>query len=157
MSHIKALEYAISKNWNHVLIMEDDMLWNNYQENYKKLRTLMNNNYDVIVLGGILVSHDSTTNKLYQCNSTGAYLVSKHYYQTLLHNFKEGLNNLLRKNAGTLMLWENRNAIYHVDTHWHKLQRTDNWFILPMCYSEEGYSDCGKGVRNWKPHFLMSS
>jgi hypothetical protein len=157
MSHIKSLEYAISKEWNHVLIMEDDMLWNEFDINYTKLKKLMCIKYDVIVLGGILVSHDTRTYKLHSCNSAGAYLVSKHYYRTLLANFKEGLDKLLKQKSGKLRIWENRNDVYHIDTYWHKLQQFDNWFIVPLCYSDEGYSDCEKAVRNWKPHFLMST
>jgi hypothetical protein len=154
-SHIRALEYAISKNWNHVLIMEDDMEWNDFDKNYPKLLELMKNPYDVIVLGGILVSHNSETSKLYQCNSTGAYLVSKHYYQTLLNNFKDGMNKMIYEiNTSAWGIKEKSVHKYLIDTYWHQLQSRDNWFIVPLCYSDEGYSDVLYQTVNWQPYFL---
>jgi GR25 family glycosyltransferase involved in LPS biosynthesis len=143
MSHIKALEYAISKKWREVLIMEDDMKWNNFDENNKKLAELMKKTYNVIILGGTLVSHDPETHKLHKCNSAGAYIVNNHYMKILLQHFQKGLQNLLK----TLKLQ------YIIDVYWHKLQH-DNWFILPMCYSDEGYSDILKRNINWKDLFL---
>jgi glycosyl transferase family 25 len=150
MSHIKALEYAISNGWNNVLIMEDDMLWKNFKENYEKLRILMSKNYDVIVLGGVMISHDPQTYKLNRCNSAGAYIVNKNYYTKLLQNFQRGLMLLTSKYTSA-----NVNS-YHIDTYWHKLQATDNWYILPMCYSEEDFSDVAGRVVNWKPLFEQS-
>lgn len=154
-SHIRALEYAISKKWDHVLIMEDDMEWNDFDKNYPKLLELMKSPYDVIVLGGILVSHNPETSKLYQCNSMGAYLVSKHYYQTLLNNFREGFHNMIYEiNKWSWGIKEKSVHKYLIDTYWHSLQAKDNWFILPLCYSGEGYSDILKQTVNWQPYFL---
>jgi glycosyl transferase family 25 len=150
MSHIKALEYAISKGWDNVLIMEDDMVWNNFEENYERLKILITKNYDVIVLGGIMASYDKQTYKLRKCNSAGAYLVNKKYYLTLLQNFQKGLMNLQSRFRSTNV------SNYHIDTYWHKLQLADNWYILPMCYSEEGFSDVAGQVINWKPLFELS-
>jgi hypothetical protein len=157
MSHIKALEYAIDKNWNHVLIMEDDMKWNNFEVNYNKLKTLMKSPYDVILLAGILVSYDPQTSKVQQSNCAGAYLVSRYYYIKLLQNFKQGLDKLTRKLLYSPRIWENKNSpthYYHIDTHWHKLQREDRWFIVPLCYSEDNYSDSENKFIEWKKHFL---
>ena len=95
LSHIRALQLAIAENWESVLIMEDDMQWNNFDKNFSLLTELMKNSFDVIVLGGILVSHNPETHKLYKCNSTGAYVVNRNYYQTLLNNFGEGYNLLI--------------------------------------------------------------
>jgi GR25 family glycosyltransferase involved in LPS biosynthesis len=158
MSHIFALDHAIREKWDHVLIMEDDMEWNKFDENYPKLLELMKKPYDVIVLGGILVSHNYQTSKLYQCNSTGAYLVSQHYYQTLIQNFKEGFQKLTNEINTPLPLWgimpKSKDPEYRIDVYWHKLQERDNWFIVPLCYSSVGYSDVSKGQVDWQPYFL---
>jgi hypothetical protein len=155
MSHIYALEYAIKNNWDNVLIMEDDMEWNNFYINYPKLLTLMKNPYDVIVLGGILVSYNSETSELYKCNSTGAYLVGRHYYQTLLQNFKEGLGKLLYEiNKPIKIRGVGQKNYLTIDTYWHKLQKRDNWFIIPLCYSLPGYSDVLKENVDWGSYFL---
>lgn len=144
LSHIKALEHAISKNYRHVLIIEDDMLWNDFDKNYAKLKVLMSKHYDVIVLGGILVSHDPSTHKLYQCNSAGAYLVNGRYMRKLLQHFQRGLMNFNKTFKSGYLL----------DVYWHALQKSDTWYILPMCYSNEDYSDVSGKIVNWKPYFL---
>jgi hypothetical protein len=140
-SHIKALEYAIAKNWDHVLIVEDDMVWNKYIPDLAGIK-----DYDVIVLGGVLVDHDPVSHKLHKCNSVGAYLVSRHYYQTLLNNFKQG-RDLLEVELYKPMRFgrdrERQDELYRIDVWWHSLQK-DNWYILPMMYSPPGFSD----VRN---------
>ena len=146
-SHIKALEYAISKNWDHVLIVEDDMIWNKF-DLYPKLLSLMED-YDVIVLGGVLVEHDPKTHKLFKCNSMGAYLVSRHYYQILLNNFKEGCflleNELDRKMTVGLNREKRRDGLYRIDVWWHSLQK-DNWYILPMMRSLPGFSNVSNKI-----------
>jgi GR25 family glycosyltransferase involved in LPS biosynthesis len=141
-SHIKALEYAISKNWTNVLIVEDDMEWIDYNK-VSILKSIPD--YDVIVLGGVLVQHDSETHKLQKCNCAGAYLVSQKYYQTLLQNFKEGCSLLENELNKPLRIGLNRekrrDVLYRIDIWWHSLQQKDNWYILPLMYSPPGYSD----------------
>lgn len=154
MSHIKALQYAIAKGWNHVLIMEDDMQWNNFEENYEKLKKFMKKPYDVIVLAGMLVSHDPETSKLYKSNCAGAYLVSRHYYTKLLGNFQKGLQLLLTKSYSIFTASNSIKSNYNIDIYWHRLQASDNWFIIPLCYCIEGYSDCDNKITNWKQFFL---
>jgi len=141
-SHIKALEYAISKNWNHVLIVEDDMVWIK-NDTIEIIETILD--YDVIVFAGIDVDHNSVTHKLHKCNCAGAYLVSQKYYKTLLQNFREGcslLENELNKHLRFGLKQEKRrDVLYRIDIWWHSLQQRDNWYILPLMYSPPGYSD----------------
>ena len=162
-AHINALEHAITNDWKHVLIMEDDMLFNDFEKNYKKLQELMSSPYDAIVLGGIYVEHNPETSKLNKCSSTGAYLVHQNYYHVLLDNFKDGLKNLiiedLKLNTKTFSWNLNRGSLerarkYIIDKYWQILQQKDNWFIIPLCYSKENYSDTLKRVENWEPYFL---
>ena len=159
-AHINALEHAITNNWKHVLIMEDDMIFNEFEKNYKKLQDLMSSSYDAIVLGGIYVDYNKETSKLYKCSSMGAYLVHQNYFLTLLNNFKDGLKNLIREDTRLRQkfLWNPRKfedgQQFIIDKYWQRLHQKDNWFIIPLCYSKENYSDSLKRVENWEPYFL---
>jgi len=159
-AHINALEHAITNNWKHVLIMEDDMIFNDFEKNYKKLQEFMSSSYDAIVLGGIYVDYNPETSKLNKCSSMGAYLVHQNYFLTLLNNFKDGLKNLIREDTRLRQkfLWNPRKfedgQQFIIDKYWQRLQQKDNWFIIPLCYSKENYSDSLKRVENWEPYFL---
>jgi len=162
-AHINALEDAIKNNYKHILIMEDDMLFNEFEKNYSKLKELMALPYDVIVLGGIYVDYNKETSKVHKCSSMGAYLVHQNYYHVLLDNFKDGLKNLivedLKLNNRTFSWNLNRGSLerarkYIIDKYWQILQQKDNWFIIPLCYSKEDYSDSLKRVENWEHYFL---
>jgi hypothetical protein len=159
-AHINALECAITNNWKHVLIMEDDMIFNDFEKNYKKLQDLMSSSYDAIVLGGINVDYNPETSKLNKCSSMGAYLVHQNYFLTLLNNFKDGLKNLITEDIKLRhkFLWNPRKfedgQQFIIDKYWQRLHQKDNWFIIPLCYSKENYSDSLKRVENWEPYFL---
>lgn len=82
---------AIKNNWKNVLILEDDAIFKSYEEGIIKLENLMKLKYDVILLCGSFAEYNTDTNKLYCAQCCTAYLVSNHYYSTLLKNFEEGL------------------------------------------------------------------
>jgi glycosyl transferase family 25 len=137
-SHISVLEMAIDNNWKNVLIVEDDMIWKDFDKGYSTLKKLASKPYDVIVLGAPTPDYDLTTLKLNEAQTTTAYLVSNHYYQTLLKNFKESLFHLLETN------------VYHeyaIDQWWKKLQKTDNWYIVipNLSIQKNDYSDIQGG------------
>ena len=133
-SHIAVLEMAIEQNWKNVLVVEDDMVWNNnFTEQMKILEEKVKNPYDVIVLSGMNYNYDKASLKLFSCTSTGAYLVNNHYYKPLLFNFKEGLMNL--------KIYHRITEQYNIDLYWQHLHKKDNWYIVQMMYSPEGYSD----------------
>ena len=135
LSHIQALKKAIQENYENILILEDDAEWNNFEESYQILKKLSSNPYDVIMLGGSFVSYNSENYKVDTASTTTGYLVNKHYMQTLLSNFKEGLEQQL--------LIEYRCGSFAIDVYWRSLQKTDNWFIVqpPLIYQTPSYSD----------------
>jgi len=134
-SHIAVLEMALKENWSNVLIIEDDAKWNNFDEGYTILEKLTQSPYDVISLGGIGGYVDPITFKAFNFQTATAYLVSKHYYNTLLANFKEGLQILLESTT-----YHSRGCL---DQYWKQLQFKDNWFrIYPhLLYQRPSYSD----------------
>lgn len=131
-SHIKVLQMAINEGWKNVLIIEDDAMFNNYNNGYKILINLIKNNpkFDVITFGNTQAKFDSQTMKLYEGQTTTAYIVNRHYYKTLLENFKNGLTELLKIQHLTpseRLPYENK---YCIDQYWKLLQKKDNWYIV---------------------------
>jgi FkbM family methyltransferase len=86
-SHIRAIQYAQSKNLSSVLILEDDVVIRN---NINELATIPfpSDNWDILYLGGILTKYDGidASKKWIKgtiwCNH--AYLVKQHMYQHIL-------------------------------------------------------------------------
>lgn len=135
MSHIQVLKMAVQEKWKNVLILEDDAEWNKFDQGYSILKQLATNPYDVILLGGSCVSCNPVTYKLYSSQTTTAYLVNSHYFQTLIDNFTQSLHGLISDKSA--------HETYAVDMYWKRLQQRDNWFIVhpPLIYQRPDYSD----------------
>jgi len=153
-SHISCLKLAIQKKWDSVLILEDDLTWVNFEENYKKLESLMATEWDVCLLGGGYLETE-LPNKIIASLETASYIVKSHYYQTLLSNFETGLCKKLNVRypkkisfiptieSDRIKFLKNRNNQFNIDVYWIKLQLKDNWvgIIDPMCQQTDSYSD----------------
>lgn len=145
-SHIAVLEMAIENKWKNVMILEDDAIWNKYEQGYDKLKKFINTAYDVIVLGGTFVNRIG--DKVLSCKTTVGYVVNSNYYLTLLNNFKEGLS----------MLEQTHNKdLFAIDSYWSKLQQKDNWLIITPClvYQKPDYSDICKVHQNYTTYFQL--
>lgn len=147
MSHIGVIELAIENKWNNVLIVEDDMVWNMPNVGYPIFNKLVANQFDVLCLGGACVDYDRATYKAKYVSTTTAYLVNKHYYQTLLETFKEGLEKLI--------LDESKHSSYALDRIWLKLIGRDNWFVIQptLCMQKPGFSNITNGFVNYTSQF----
>ena len=97
-SHIKAIQYAHSKNLSSVMIVEDDIV---IRDNIHELATLAmpaNGEWDILYLGGILTKYDGMdasrkwVNGTIWCNH--AYIVKQHMYKPIL-DFVESFPNLI--------------------------------------------------------------
>ena len=130
------MKIAIENNWKNVLILEDDASFINYEEEIIKLENLIKKDYDVILLGGSFKEYNEETNKLKFAQSCVAYLVSNHYYSTLLDNFEDGLKNSL-----------------FIDLNWTKLQSKDNWYVLKLITQKPGYSNIINGFADYTDYF----
>lgn len=142
LSHIGVLEMAIENKWDNCLIVEDDLIWSNFDIGYEILEKLIKIKYDVIMLSSTYSDIDNKNYRLKKGQTTLAYLVSKSYYEILLENIKEGLKNLIET------------KIYHnfaLDVYFKKLQEKDNWYgIFPnLCVQRPTYSDIEKNFRNY--------
>jgi glycosyl transferase family 25 len=149
MSHLKLLETAKKNNWPHILIVEDDILFLNPILFVKQMNKFLNNHkdFDVLLLAGNnlppYTNIDDTCVKVTKCQTTTGYLVNNHYFDTLITNFKEGINHLMK--------FPDKHIYFAIDKYWFNLQQIHNWYlIIPLTVTQrEDYSDIEKRNTNY--------
>lgn len=149
MSHLKCLELAKKNGWDHLMIVEDDILFLNPELFKNQLNKFLKNHkdFDVLLIAGNNVPPyqkiDDSCVKVYRCQTTTGYIVKQHYYDTLIANMREGIN-LLMKNP-------DKHVMYAIDKYWFKLQEKDKWFLItPLSVTQrEDYSDIEKRPTNY--------
>jgi GR25 family glycosyltransferase involved in LPS biosynthesis len=152
-SHIKCIEMAKQNNWPTVCVCEDDILFTNPSLLKTNLTRFLKSNldWDVLLLGANLAppfdNHDFYL-KVYNAQTTTGYIVNQPYYDTLLDNFKTGLELLLK--------YPYKKNFYAIDMYWKHLQKNDNWFILyPLSVIQvSSYSDIEDRVVNYSKYML---
>jgi len=146
LSHMRCIQEAIEKDWDYVCIFEDDIIIKRPELLIKKVKKLIHNDWDCLLLSGNnfkpYIEYEDYI-KVSKCFCTSSYIVKKHYYRKLLDNLNEALKLLLSTGNGYL---------YSIDSYNHKLQREDTWYLLtPICiYQKENYSDIEKKNVNFK-------
>jgi glycosyl transferase family 25 len=149
MSHLKCLEIARQNNWDHILIVEDDILFLNPVLFRNQLDKFLKNHsdFDVVLIAGNNMPPyqkiDDSCIKVFRCQTTTGYLVKRHYYDTLIHNIREGIQKLIKN--------PEQHVLYAVDKYWFKLQEKDNWYLItPLSVTQrEDYSDIEKRHTNY--------
>jgi GR25 family glycosyltransferase involved in LPS biosynthesis len=131
-SHIKALEYAIKHDYNNIIIVEDDITINHiFKNELQSFFELKLEKWDVLLLGGSYINskpYKNNIHKLVSATTTKGYVVSKHYYKTLLNCFMEAYNKINEEMDDKLNF--TNHTKYAIDQHWHRLSKKDNWFII---------------------------
>jgi glycosyl transferase family 25 len=154
MSHLKIIETAKANNWDHVLIVEDDILFtdpNLFIEQFNKFLS-KHKDFDVVLIAGNNVPPykiiDDSCVQVTRCQTTTGYLVQKHYYDILIKNYKEGILFLMKEPANHI--------IYAIDKYWFNLQAIDKWYLItPLSVTQrEDYSDIEKRPTNYTPVML---
>ena len=149
ISHLKIIEIAKKNNWDHVLIVEDDILFTKptmFIEQFNKFLK-KHNDYDIILIAGNNLppykTIDDTCVKVTQCQTTTGYLVKNHYFDTLIKNYKEGLLNLIKDPIN--------HRLFAIDKYWFNLQKKDKWYLItPLTVTQrEDYSDIEKRPTNY--------
>ena len=148
-SHLKCLEIAKEKNWEHILIVEDDIKFLDPMlfKNQSNLFLSKHKKWDVVLIAGNnFPPHeviDDTCIKVTRCQTTTGYLVNRHYYDTLINNYKEGINKLIKE--------PNNHRFYAIDKYWFHLQEKDLWYLItPLSVIQrEDYSDIEKRSTNY--------
>jgi glycosyl transferase family 25 len=138
LSHIRCLEYAKQHNWETVCIVEDDITFTNPDVLKNALVHTLQHPWDVILLGTNMAMPFDRVNehcvRVYNAQTTTGYIVHQRYYDTLLVNFKEGVEGLNRCRYP---------PVYAIDMYWKRLQQYDHWYALtPLTVTQlPGYSD----------------
>jgi len=156
MSHLKCLQRAKDNKWPQVLICEDDIHFLNPILFLTQLKSFLRlnkpNTWDVVLLAGnnMLPYEKNGMNsiKVHHCLTTTGYIVQEHYYDTLIQNYKEGIQKLMRE--------PNNKKMYAIDKYWIKLQETDNWFLItPLSVVQmEDYSDIEGKKTDFRTYML---
>jgi glycosyl transferase family 25 len=153
MSHLKCVEMAKQNDYDYVFICEDDIEFLNPTLFLNQLTLFMNSSLQwdvVLVAGNNMIPYIPISDcciKICNCQTTTGYIVQKHYYDTLITNYKEGISKLLK---------EQTNNNYKIDKYWFKLQRLHEWYlIIPLSIvQKEGYSDIERKNTNFRSYML---
>jgi len=150
-SHIRCLEHAIREKWPSVCIVEDDMYILDLPVFKASLSTFLktHSTWDVLLLGGNVgppYLKEPGCRRVINAQTTTAYVVQQHYYETLLKNFKQGLEISMYTDAPE----------YRIDIFWKRLQRQGMWYILdPLTVVQiDGYSDIERRETNYMSMML---
>jgi len=153
-SHIKCLEWAIQSDHDYVFICEDDLEIVDVDILQQNLYFFLHSSreWDVLLVAGNNMLPYKPVNhyciQVMNCITTTGYIVKKHYYNTLLRNFKEGVLSLMKH--------PDQKKTYAIDKYWLQLQMVDKWFLLipPSVVQREDYSDIEHKVVNFKQYML---
>ena len=144
MSHLKCIENAKNNNWDHVLVVEDDITFLDSELFIKQLNKFFKvyNNWDVILISGSnykpYIKIGNFCIKVFRCQTTTGYIVNSSYYDKLIDNYRDGINNLMKEPKKTNQ--------YSIDKNWFRLQEKDSWYLItPLTVIQrEDYSDIEK-------------
>lgn len=153
-SHKAVLEMARQEKWRNVLVLEDDMAFNDHQTLPAAIHAFFNKldalHWDVAFLAAsyfIVNSVDESLLRVKFAYCANSYIVNAHYYDTLIANYAETIQGL---EEGTYELG--------LDSNWIKLMETDRWFgIYPNAgYQRPGKSDIRGGEYDGTSDFTRS-
>jgi len=153
LSHIKCIEIAIKRNYEYIMICEDDIEILNPSLFVENINKFLNSQIEwdvVLIAGNNMIPYNFVTEyciKIYNCLTTTGYIVKNKYFSTLLNNYKEGVTKLMK---------EQSNSSYKIDKYWLSLQKKDNWYMIipPTIIQKEDYSDIEKKVTNFRNYML---
>jgi glycosyl transferase family 25 len=129
LSHIKCLEIAKERGYDHVFICEDDITFNNPALLLANLAKFADNEeimWDMCLVGANNVPPFQPITdyciRVFYAQTTTGYIVKNHYYDTLIENFKQSAQKLIQKPGSV-----KENAI---DIYWKRLQKQDYWYMI---------------------------
>ena len=158
LSHIRCLEEAKKRGYEHVFICEDDITFTNPELFKQQLQKFWNNGdiqWDVLIIGGNVVPPFHKIGdycaRVFNCQTTTGYIIKKGMYDVFLENFKESAQ-MQMKNPGQPGV----SNPYALDIYWKQLQPQYFWYIItPMTVTQyENYSEIENRVTNYD-HLML--
>lgn len=148
LSHIRALDFAIQKKWNHVLILEDDCIFTKTaKETHSYIQNFMvhfKNQWDVFFLGTKIefarkTTHENYVQVLFSLRAH-AYAVHGSYLCKLKEHY---LSTYASMEGDLFFTFSLTKAL---DRKWVALQMKDLWFsgIQPIAEQRTSFSDIEK-------------
>lgn len=133
-SHIKCLKLAIERNYEEVIILEDDFMFLN-DNNFNDMK-IPEFDFDILLFCNRIKKCekiDETFNNVIECSWTSGHLIKSKLYKPLIDNLYEGIQ-LIKKN---------NDFSYHLDIYWNKLWKEYKCISYNFNFStqKEGYSD----------------
>lgn len=130
LSHIQALDLAIEKGWERVLILEDDVVFIKKQKEIENQLAyffeITNGEWDVFFLGGGYREKKTTPweeiFQVYNSWCAHAYIVHRPYLEKLKACFLSAYEMIKDH------FFNNQSLIYSLDQVWRVLQRNDRWY-----------------------------
>ncbi|MCF7806271.1 MAG: glycosyltransferase family 25 protein [Simkaniaceae bacterium] len=144
LSHIKALQFAITKKYQNALILEDDFVFHSSSSEIEHyVETFFDHfksNWDVFLLSSNVIEYEATSHsniKRVLCAQTAhSYAVNQHYFPILLKNFEFALS-LMKDDIFFFQTGDNTRAI---DQIWKLLQPHGKWYIGEKTIGKQGAS-----------------
>lgn len=145
LSHIKCLELAYERKYPYVFICEDDIEFLRPDYCIKSIKEFEENpppNWNVFIVGGNIIPpyrlYNNSSINVFNCQTTTGYITHYSYYQTLINNFRTGIDHLIRDTKNE--------RLYAIDQYWKLLQQSGTWYMIyPSCVVQRaGYSDIEK-------------
>jgi glycosyl transferase family 25 len=141
LSHLAILKLAKERNYENVIILEDDFTFLVSKEELQHQLTeffKLKLDYDTCFLSYNIQRFqpldNGIVNKILENQTASGYIVNNKYYDKLINLYEYAMPLL----AQTRSHW-----IYANDQIWKKLQEKDNWyyFIKRIGKQQDGYSD----------------
>ena len=129
------------------------LLPNDFVHNVNKFLSNPINKWDVLLLAGNnlppFTANDEVSIRVTHCQTTTAYIVRQHYYDTLISNIKEGISKLMRN--------PEHHYFFAIDKYWINIQKQHRWMLLiPLIVVQRpDYSDIEKKYTDYQ-RLMMS-
>lgn len=153
LSHISVLKMAGENNWNNVLVLEDDMIFNDDDESSERINYYFDSLKSVSWDAGLLSGSYFWLKKIHGCfyhvrysYLSNSYIVNMHYYDKLIDVFLLSADNLIRE--------KDRNDC-GLDVSWNTLMKKDRWYAIypSVGYQMTGVSDIESEIMDREYHF----
>jgi glycosyl transferase family 25 len=141
LSHLGVLKIARERDYENILILEDDFQFLVEKEEFEKqLNTFFEEKiiFDVCMISYCVTRFEDIgnqiVNKIIEAQTASGYIVNKHYYDTLINLYEDAMPKLQQ----TRQHW-----MYANDQVWKPLQEKANWFYFKTRLGKQraGYSD----------------